>query len=194
MIVSKQIMNKRERTCLGWTEKSVLSHLGIGRSMQQGKEKHWWAKGCKTKWRWRFWCRDKCRALEKGRDKGAGKTMFSWEICLSLHSTTFKIWSNHVTAHDIYPTDFLYASHKSLLRLWSTQQLFPFLLHHPFPSCPPPHPVYQLVLQLPHPLHFLQKPLCLPWMKISDPFFPGLRSNLFYWHLWWLLSYSQVRS
>lgn len=44
------------------------------------------------------------------------------------------------------------------------------------------------------PLHFLQKPLCLPWMKISDPLFPGLRSSLFYWHLWWLLSYSQVRS
>lgn len=150
MILSKQIMNKRERTCLGWTEELVLSHLGISRSMQQGKKARSTERQKAAKWRWRIWCRDKCRALEKFRGKGAGQTIFSWEICLILHSKTFRIWSICVTAHGICPTDFLYASHKSLFRLWSTQELYPFLLHHPFPSCPPPHPVYWLVLQLPH--------------------------------------------
>lgn len=70
---------------------------------------------------------------------------------------------------------------------------FHFYFITPFPAVLHPTQSTGLSCSFHTPLHFLQKALWLLWM-ISDPLFPVLRPSLFYWHLWWLLSYSHVRS
>lgn len=74
------------------------------------------------------------------------------------------------------------------------RNFFHFYFMTPFPAVLHPTQSTGLSFSCHTPLYLLQKALCLPWMKISDSLFPVLRPSLFYWHLWWLLSYSHVRS
>lgn len=142
------------------------------------------------RWSWKFWHRDKGRALKKCRAEGAGKKNLYWDKCFFFHSKTFRIWLNPIAVHGIHPPNFFYPSFTNpCLDFDPPSNFFHFYFITPFPAALHPTQSTGLPCSFHTPVYFPLKALCLPWTKTADPPFP-VQSH---WHLWWLLCYLHVQ-